>query len=77
MPASDPVNHPAHYQSKSFEAIIVIEETIEQAPGIVPAYLQGQALKYVLRMWLKGESSKDAKKAVWYLNRLIQKLERE
>jgi hypothetical protein len=41
----------------------------------VPAYLQGQALKYLLRLWCKGNSLEDAKKCRWYIDRLIGKLE--
>jgi hypothetical protein len=37
-------------------------------------YLQGQVLKYLLRMWLKGNPLQDAQKAQWYLNRLINHL---
>jgi hypothetical protein len=42
----------------------------------VLADLQWQALKYLLRMWLKGKPLEDAMKARWYLNRLISHLER-
>jgi hypothetical protein len=45
------------------------------APHMVLAYLQGQALKYMIRMWLKGNALEDARKAEWYLNRLIAKME--
>ena len=62
---------------KSFivEAIDFIESVISDAPHMVPAYLQGQALKYIIRMWLKGNALEDARKAEWYINRLIAKLE--
>ena len=42
---------------------------------MVLAYLQGQALKYMIRMWLKGNALEDARKAEWYLNRMIAKME--
>jgi hypothetical protein len=73
--AADLVNHPAHYQAGSVEAIDFIESVISDAPHMVPAYLQGQALKYMIRMWLKGNALEDARKAEWYLNRLIAKME--
>ena len=38
--------------------------------------LQAQALKYLLRLWLKGNAKQDAEKARWYLNRLIEHLEK-
>ncbi|MEN9860833.1 MAG: hypothetical protein RLZZ515_1315 [Cyanobacteriota bacterium] len=71
---SDNVNHPAHYRRGSVEAIDVIEGAIADAPHMVPAYLQGQVLKYLLRMWCKGNALEDAQKARWYLERLIAKL---
>ena len=73
--AADLVNHPAHYQAGAVEAIDFIESVISDAPHMVPAYLQGQALKYMIRMWLKGNALEDARKAEWYLNRLIAKME--
>ena len=74
-PAGDAVNHPPHYQAATVEAIDFIEAVISDAPHMVPAYLQGQALKYMIRMWLKGDALEDARKAEWYLNRLIAKME--
>jgi len=73
--AADLVNHPAHYQAGTVEAIDFIEAVISDAPHMVPAYLQGQALKYMIRMWLKGNALEDAQKSLWYLNRLIAKME--
>ena len=72
---TDPVNHPAHYTAGVVEAIDVIEGAIADAPSPCGGYLQGQVLKYVLRLWLKGNASQDAKKARWYLDRLIARLE--
>ena len=69
------MNHPAHYQAGTVEAIDFIEAVISDAPHMVPAYLQGQALKYMIRMWLKGDALEDALKAEWYLQRLIAKME--
>lgn len=71
---SDPIN-PDHYRRGPVEAIDIIEAAISDAPHMVPAYLQGQALKYLLRMWGKGNALQDARKAQWYLERLIAKLE--
>jgi hypothetical protein len=71
---TDPIN-PAHYRRGPVEAIDVIEAAVADAPHMVPAYLQGQVLKYLLRLWLNGNAVQDAKKARWYLDRLIAKLE--
>ena len=72
---TDNVNHPAHYRRGPVEAIEIIEASIADAPHMVPAYLQGQALKYLLRMWCKGNALEDARKCRWCLDRLIAKLD--
>ena len=71
---ADEVNSPAHYTRGKTEAIDVIEDAIQDAPSPTEGLLQAQVLKYVLRLWLKGNPLQDAKKARWYLNRLIDKL---
>ena len=71
---SDAVNSPAHYTRGSQEAIEIIEEAIQDAPSIKEGMLHAQTLKYLLRLWLKGNSKQDAEKARWYLNRLIDSL---
>ena len=75
---NDMVNSPAHYTRGSQEVIDIIEESIQDAPDIKSGMLQAQTLKYLLRLWLKGNALQDSKKARWYLNRLIEHLgERE
>jgi len=73
---TDPVNHPSHYTSGPVEVIEILEQAASHSPDPVLAGLQWQALKYLLRMWLKGKPLEDAMKARWYLNRLISHLER-
>ena len=70
----DMVNSPAHYTRGTQEAIDIIEEAIQDAPDVKAGMLQAQALKYLLRLWLKGNAPQDSKKAQWYLNRLIEHL---
>ena len=72
---SDPVNHPPHYNAGRYEAIEVIEDAIYPAPDAISAACHFLALKYLLRLWFKGEPLQDARKARWYLDRLISKLE--
>jgi hypothetical protein len=75
-PAPDEVNHPAHYTAgRRFEVIDVLEDAVTSAPDPVLGGLQWQTLKYLNRLWGKGDPLKDAKKARWYLERLINKLE--
>lgn len=71
----DSVNHPAHYTAGSVEVIDILEQAAAVAPDPVVGGLQWQALKYLHRMWLKDAALEDAKKARWYLNRLIDRLE--
>jgi len=71
----DMVNSPSHYTRGTQEAIDIIEEAIQDAPDVKAGMLQAQALKYLLRLWLKGNAPQDASKARWYLERLISHLE--
>ena len=71
----DPVNHPAHYTKGTYEVIDVIEDAVQFAPDVTLGGLQWQVLKYVLRIWHKHNALEDARKARFYLNRLISKLE--
>ena len=71
---NDMVNSPSHYTRGKQEAIDIIEEAIQDAPDVKAGMLQAQALKYLLRLWLKGNAPQDSQKARWYLNRLIQHL---
>ena len=74
---NDTVNSPQHYTYGRHETIEVIEDAMHEAPNAEAAFLQGQTLKYLLRLWHKTDSLEDAQKARWYLNRLIQRLENE
>jgi len=67
---ADPINSPAHYKVGSIEAIDVIE-------AFQLNYRTGNVAKYLLRHQYKGEPLKDLKKAKWYLEREIARLEKE
>ena len=71
----DRVNSPSHYTRGKQEVIDTIEEAVQDAPTPGKGLLQGQVLKYMLRVWLKDNPVEDLKKAQWYLNRLIDKME--
>lgn len=65
----DVVNHPPHYKSDSgIESIDVIE-------GFGLNFRLGNTIKYILRHNKKGKPLEDLKKARWYLDREIEKLE--
>jgi hypothetical protein len=69
---TDPVNHPSHYGGvdNPYEAIKVIE-----AWNL--GFCLGNTVKYISRAGKKKKNTllQDLKKAQWYLNREIQKLE--
>ena len=73
----DHVNSPAHYTRGRVEVIEVIEDVVKDAPDPFDAVLQGNILKYLLRLWVKENPLQDAKKARWYLDRLITRLEND
>lgn len=70
--ASDKVNHPQHYGGKDnpYETIKVIE-----AWGLDKNFNLGNAVKYISRADKKDNNVEDLKKARWYLDREIAKLE--
>lgn len=58
------VNHPKHYNThpSGIECIDVVEHM---------GFNLGNAVKYIWRAGLKGDSLEDLKKAKWYLDREI------
>jgi hypothetical protein len=74
MTTIEAVNHPSHYGGKDdpYEAIKVIE-----AWGL--GFHLGNTVKYISRAGKKSGQSllQDLRKARWYIDRLIQKLEAE
>lgn len=72
----DNVNHPKHYQSKNgLEVIDVIDAFADGLTGM-EAVCTGNALKYICR-WKNKNGIEDIKKAIWYLNKLIEVKENE
>ncbi len=63
------VNHPTHYQGKDIEAIDVIE-------SFDLGFNLGNAIKYILRAGKKGGKEEDLRKAIWYLQREITKMDK-
>ena len=70
MTTIDPVNHPKHYTAdpSGVECIDVVEHR---------TFNVGNAMKYLWRAGLKGDHVEDLKKARWYVDREIQRLEKE
>jgi hypothetical protein len=74
--ALDPVDHPPHYTQGTVECIDAIESMIEGTTlSPLASWLRCSAFKYLWRLDRKGKALEDAKKARWYLERLIKKLE--
>ena len=69
----DVVNSPSHYKSGGIEAIEGIEASM--GPEAYAGYLKGSVMKYLWRYEKKGKPIEDLKKARWFLDRLIQKVE--
>lgn len=74
--APDPVNHPAHYTSSGgIECIDALEALVQGYKDTQDASEAWQVVKYVWRAPLKGRPLEDLKKARWYLDRIIGRLE--
>jgi hypothetical protein len=63
------VNHPSHYNNNpsGVECIDVVEHM---------TFNIGNAIKYLWRAGLKGDLVEDLKKARWYIDREIQRVEK-
>jgi hypothetical protein len=67
--AADPVNRPAHYTQGKVECIDAIEASM--SPEAFRGFCRGNAIKYLFRLGKKGPEAEDARKAQWYINRLV------
>jgi|TARA_A100000172_G_scaffold61779_1_gene41140 hypothetical protein len=71
---TEAVNHPPHYNQGDIETIDYIIDVL----GIEYAvrYCHGNVLKYTgSRLFNKGKTIEDARKAIWYLNKMVELLE--
>jgi hypothetical protein len=68
MNEHDPVNHPRHYNShpSGVECIDIAEHF---------SFCLGNAMKYIWRAGMKGDGIEDLRKALWYLDREIGRLD--
>jgi Protein of unknwon function (DUF3310) len=64
---NDIINHPAHYKSDSGLEVIDIIESFDMN------FHLGNAIKYILRAGKKGDYKQDLHKAVWYLQREVER----
>jgi hypothetical protein len=69
MKKKDTVNHPQHYTShpSGIECVTIAESF---------NFNIGNAIKYLWRAGLKGDLAEDLRKARWYIDREISRLEK-
>ena len=70
LSSEEKVNHPSHYNAGSIEVIDAIEDWQLD-------FNAGNVVKYVARHTHKGKPLEDLKKARWYLQRLIDNIEKQ
>lgn len=66
---NDAVNHPTHYTQGGIECIDAMQSAFGKDE--LAAYCKIAAFKYLWREESKG-GTEDIKKAIWYLNKLIE-----
>ena len=67
---NEQVNHPKHYNAGKIEAIDVIED-------LKLNFSLGCVIKYLCRAEYKDSTIQDLEKALWYLNREVQRRKNE
>lgn len=72
-PVTDSVNRPDHYTQGKVECIDAIDTVVDDMNG-PHGFMTGTILRYVWR-WYRKNGIEDLRKARWYLNRLILKLD--
>lgn len=65
------VNHPAHYNAGGIECIDALEAATIGLEGI-EAFCTANAIKYLWR-WKRKNGEEDLQKAIWYINRIIDR----
>ena len=68
--AKELVDHPPHYQATNNKY-----ETIKVIDAWQLGFALGNAVKYISRAGKKGSAVEDLKKALWYIEHEIKKLE--
>lgn len=71
---SDPVNSPSHYASGDIECIDAIKASMTHEAFL--GYLKGNIQKYMWRYEKKINPLEDVKKARWYMNKLVDELDK-
>ena len=75
MREEDMINSPPHYADGQIETIDYIVDVLGEYDAI--HYCHGNVIKYTgSRLWSKGKPIEDAKKASWYLNKMVELMEK-
>jgi hypothetical protein len=71
---TEAVDHPPHYNKGDIETIDYIVDVLDTEGAL--KYCHGNVLKYTgSRLFSKGKTVEDARKAIWYLNKIVELLE--
>tara|TARA_X000001388_G_scaffold77190_1_gene76921 strand:+ start:1409 stop:1768 length:360 start_codon:yes stop_codon:yes gene_type:complete len=71
---TEAVNHPPHYNKGNIETIDYIVDVLDTHGALM--YCHGNVLKYTgSRLFSKGKTVEDARKAIWYLNKIVEIVE--
>ena len=73
--SNDPVNHPSHYTTGGIECIDALNAMMQGYKTADTGALAWQIVKYIWRAPLKGNMAQDIRKAKFYLDRLLAKVE--
>ena len=69
------INNPKHYTVGGLDTISIMEAKLTKSE--LNGFLRGNVLKYITRGGHKDDTLKDYKKAQWYLDRLVCRLEKK
>ena len=67
------VINPNHYQRNGMECIDAIDAAVQNLSG-PEAYATGSAIKYLWR-WKEKGGKDDLKKAIWFIQRIVDQIE--
>ena len=71
----DEINNPPHYNYGNIQTIDYIVDVLDNGGAL--DYCQGNVIKYTgTRMFTKGDPKENIKKAIWYLNKMLELLEK-
>ena len=73
--AGNAVDHPSHYNQGGIECIDALRESL--GPAGFKGFCKGNAIKYLWRSGHKNDEKEDLNKASWYINKLVEVMEKE